>query len=161
MYNNIIRGVNGSFRDHQLIILEPLLESHSSCPKVSAMKTFPQITERLLEFRILGTEKKLLLWEVHKWILVMRNASLQKSNSLMWKARESIAGDRRTWYFGQIHPSAVRILSVSQTASLRPLKLPVMTITANCVRKRPELTAEAHCCGRLPILNNSLSCAFI
>lgn len=35
IHNNIIRGVNGSFSDHQLIILEPLLESHSSCPKVS------------------------------------------------------------------------------------------------------------------------------
>lgn len=35
VYNNIIRGVNGSFSDPQLITLEPLLESHSSCPKVS------------------------------------------------------------------------------------------------------------------------------
>lgn len=160
MYN-IIRGVNGSFSDHQLIILEPLLESHSSCPKVSCHENISRNHGTFARVQNSWNREEIAVVEVHKLILVMRNASLQKSNSLMWKARESIAGDRRTWYFGQIHPSAVRILSVSQTASLRPLKLPVMTITANCVRKRPELTAEAHCCGRLPILNNSLSCAFI
>lgn len=55
---------------------------------------------------------------------------------LMWKARESIASDNARDTLVKFIHQRWESLSASQTAFLRPLKLPKTAIPANCDRKR-------------------------